>query len=74
MANKKKYKKTYILLHRGRSKDKGCIVFGRYRVGAKNKKDALTLLKNEIGKHCNIEVYYEEKSNLLEVGSIIKEV
>lgn len=73
MASKTKRSKTYIVHHRGHSQHGGYTTLGRYRVGAKNEKEAEMYLRNKIGKHHKVRVYYEEKEKLLSNGVVIKE-
>ncbi|PGT89907.1 hypothetical protein [Bacillus thuringiensis] len=70
---RKKNGKTYIVHHRGRASHGGFTVLGRYRVGAKSEKDAEDLLRQEIGKHHKVAVYYETKANLLPIGMVVRE-
>lgn len=70
---RKKNGKTYIVHHRGRASHGGFTVLGRYRVGAKSEKNAEDLLRQEIGKHCNVKVYYEKKEDLLPIGRVVRE-
>lgn len=72
MASKPK-QRTFIVLHRGQSEHGIFTTLGRYRVGARNEKEAEDLVKAEVGKHIKVKVYYEEKRNLLSHGLVIKE-
>lgn len=72
MASKPK-SKTYIVHHRGQASHGGYTVLGRYKIGARNEKEAEEFLRKEVGKHAKVKVYYEEKKNLVSHGTIIKE-
>ena len=72
MANKK-LSNTYIVHHRGKSAERGCCVYGRYKVGAKHEEEAESLLKEIVGKHAKVKVYYQDKTGLMTRGSIVKE-
>lgn len=73
MASKPKRSKTYIIHHRGQANHGGYTVLGRYRIGAKNEKEAEELLRGKVGKHAKVKVYYEEKEKLVSHGIIIRE-
>jgi len=73
MASKPKNVKTYIVHHRGQASHGGYTILGRYRIGAKNEKQAEDLLRDVVGKHAKVKVYYEETKNLLAHGVIVKE-
>lgn len=68
MSSKVKDCKAYIVHH---NSYKRCI--GRYCVGAKNEKEAEEFLRNEIGKHEKVKVYYEDKNRYMPYGMVIKE-
>lgn len=70
MASKPKTK-DFIVHHRAKTKSKGCTVLGRYLIGAKNAKEAEDILKNHIGKHCNVTVYHECKESELKHGEVV---
>jgi hypothetical protein len=72
MASKPKTK-NYIVHHRGQAHHGGYTVLGRYKVGARNEKEAEDLLKEVVGKHAKVKVYYEVKNILLSHGVVIKE-
>lgn len=57
--------KTYIVHHRV-----GSIVRGRYRIGARNVKEAEQLLRNKLGKHITAKVYYEDNSRKTPHGTV----
>lgn len=40
----------------------GATTMGRFRVGAKNEKEAEQLVRDKVGKHIKCNVYYEEKN------------
>lgn len=67
MASKAKIK-NYIVHHNGY-----CRCLGRYRIGAKNEKEAESLLRNLVGKHEKVRVYFELNTITLKRGEIIKE-
>ncbi|MEK3955647.1 MULTISPECIES: hypothetical protein [unclassified Psychrobacillus] len=71
MASKPK-EKAYILHHRGRTDSGGCMVLGRYKVGARNEKEAVALVKVVVGKHAKIRVYYEDKNSFMSHGIVVK--
>lgn len=70
MSNKLKCK-TFIVHQNGTYGQP--TVIGRFRVGAKNEKDAERILRLKIGKHTKVRTYYEEKKDLLPYGVVIKE-
>lgn len=70
MASKPK-SKTFIVHQNGNYKQP--TVIGRYKVGARDKKEAESLLREVIGKHTKVRVYYEEKVKLVPHGTVIKE-
>lgn len=73
MSNKKPAN-TYIVQHRGKSAERGCTVFGRYKVGAKNEKEAEALLREVVGKHAKVKVYYQVKNGVIvSRGTVLKE-
>ena len=49
--------KTYIILEIGPYGSRKTII-GRYKVGAKNEKEALVLIKSKYGKHKAFNIYY----------------
>lgn len=65
--------KTFIVHHRGQAHHGGYTVLGRYRVGARNEKEAIELVRKEVGKHAKVRVYYEEKSKMLSHGIVVRE-
>lgn len=86
MASKVKNYNHYIVLQRGKTKDRGCTTLGRYIVAAKNKKEAVQFVKDKFGKHINVSVYYKildwdvenyvkirYKRNKLDYKEVIKE-
>jgi hypothetical protein len=72
MSSKPK-SKTYIVHHRGQAHHGGYTVLGRYKIGARNVKEAESLLRTVVGKHAKVAVYYEETKSLVSHGTIIKE-
>lgn len=73
MASKPK-SKTYIVLHKQSSGGGRCnIGLGRYRIGARNPNEAEKLLRDKVGKHAKVYVYYEEKneSKFLAHGTVV---
>jgi hypothetical protein len=71
MSSKPKTK-IFIVHHRGRTKNGGCIVLDRYLVGARNEKEAEELLRKSIGKYTKVSAYCQAKENTLSQGIIIK--
>lgn len=66
--------KTYVVHHRGRADHGGFTVLGRYLVGAKNQKEAEQLLRDTLGKHVKVAVYYEVKEGpKLKYKQVIKD-
>lgn len=65
--------KTYIVHHRGQTNHGGYTVLGRYKIGARNEKEAEDLLRKEVGKHSKVKVYYEEWKSAVPHGIVIKE-
>lgn len=72
MSSKPK-EKTYIVHHRGQANHGGYTVLGRYKVGARNEKEAESLLRKVVGKHAKVVVYYENQKDLVSHGTVIKE-
>ena len=72
MASKPK-SKTYIVHHRGQAHHGGYTVLGRYKVGARNEKEAEELLRGVVGKHAKVKVYYEDKKSSISHGMVIRE-
>ncbi|WCK57389.1 hypothetical protein PP175_25315 (plasmid) [Aneurinibacillus sp. Ricciae_BoGa-3] len=72
MASKPK-SRTYIMHHRGRAQHGGFTVLGRYKVGARNEKEAETFLREVVGKHAKVSVYYEETIDLVHHRSVIQQ-
>ncbi|PER55857.1 hypothetical protein CN495_08890 [Bacillus thuringiensis] len=70
---RKKGVQTFIVHHRGRASHGGFTVIGRYRVGAKNEKNAEELLREEIGKHNKVSTYYADGKNDLKYGEVVRE-
>ncbi len=64
MSSKVKHSKTYVVHHRGRSAARGCVIFGRYRVGARSEREAMVLLRRVVGKHSKVNVYFEVREEL----------
>lgn len=73
MSSKPKRTKTFIVHHRGQASHGGYTVLGRYKVGAKSKEQAEELLRQEVGKHCKVKVYYEDKDGVMPHGVVIRE-
>ena len=73
MASKPKGVKTFIVHHRGQTHHGGYTVLGSYKVGAKNEKEAEDFLREVVGKHAKVKVYYEEKKNLVPHKAVIRE-
>lgn len=72
MASKPK-SKTFIVQHRGRIQN-SCMILGSYIVGARNAQEAEELLRNVIGKHAKVKVYYEDKNKVVPHGSVERRV
>lgn len=72
MASKPK-SNTYIVHHRGHTRDGGYTVLGRYKVGARNEKEAEDFLRKIVGKHTKVKVYYKDESSNIPHGTVIKE-
>lgn len=72
MASKPKAK-TFIVHHRGQAQHGGFTILGRYQVGARNEKEAESLLREVVGKHAKVKVYYEDKTKRISHGIVIKE-
>ncbi|MGX5609931.1 hypothetical protein ACWKTZ_26540 [Bacillus cereus] len=72
MASKPKAK-TYIVHHRGQASHGGYTVLGRYKIGARNEKEAENFLKEVVGKHDKVKVYYEDKKEIVSHGIVIRE-
>jgi hypothetical protein len=49
-------------------------VVRRYRVGARNEAEAEQLLRNRLGKHVQVKVYYKHQDVTLLHGTIIDDV
>jgi hypothetical protein len=65
--------KTYIMHHRGQAEHGGYTILGRYKVGARNRKEAEELLRGVVGKHAKVRVYFEDKTSSVVHGTIVKE-
>lgn len=72
MASKPKAK-TFIVHHRGQAQHGGYTVLGRYQVGARNEKEAESLLRKVVGKHAKVHVYYEDKGKQIPHGIVVRE-
>ncbi|ADO59992.1 hypothetical protein SKN87_26240 (plasmid) [Paenibacillus polymyxa] len=72
MSSKPKTK-TYIVHHRGQVIHGGYTVLGRYKIGARNEKEAKQFLREKVGKHTKVKVYYEDKNSVVSHGSVVKE-
>jgi 2'-5' RNA ligase len=64
--------KTFIMHHIGSFRQP--TVRGRYKVGARNEKEAEELLRSVLGKHTSVRVYYEEKEALVPHGTVMDDV
>lgn len=73
MASSPKNVKAFIVLHKGMTYHSGCTTLGRYCVGAKNEKEAEQFVRDEIGKHHKVRVYYEDKNRFMPYGMVIRE-
>lgn len=73
MASKPKCK-TYIVLHRGQASHGGYTTLGRYIVGARNEKEAESLLRGSVGKHAKVSVYYEDKHKKVSHGTVTRDI
>lgn len=73
MASKPKAK-TYIVHHRGRGPLGTCMVHGRYKVGARNEKEAEDLLRQVVGKHAKVKVYYRDDKKYVPHGHVSKDI
>lgn len=71
MSSKPKNIKTYIVLQSGCHNQPRTIA--RFRVGARNEKEAIELVKKEIGNHASLKVYYEDKDKFTTHGIVICE-
>jgi hypothetical protein len=69
MASKVKNSKVYIVLQGGNYGQPTTI--GRYRVGAKNEREAEEILRNHLGKHIKARTYYEVKDAFMPHGMVI---
>lgn len=72
MASKPKNVRVFIVHHNGR-KNGGCVCLGRYKIGARNETEAETLLREVVGKHAKVKVYYEDLKSYMPYGNVIKE-
>jgi len=68
MASKPKGSKTFIVHHRASN-----TIVGRYKVGAKNEKEAESFLRVHVGKHAKVKVYYEETKSLVPHKTVLRE-
>lgn len=71
MASKPK-SKTFIVHHRGQTNSGGFMVLGRYKIGARNPKEAEDLLRAVVGKHVKVKVYYEDKTRAMPHGVVTR--
>jgi len=60
--------RTFIVHHRV-----GSMVHGRYKIGARNAKEAESLLRKQLGKHITAKMYFEKFDDPIPYGTIIKE-
>lgn len=69
---RKSYKKTYLIHENGNYKQP--TIVNVYRVGAKNQKEAISLMKQKVGKHKSFRISYEVtlESDLLPQGKIVQ--
>lgn len=76
MSSKPKTK-TYIVLHFSGSTPNGNhtnIATGRYRVGARNEKEAEELTRTKVGKFARCRVYYQDKYNDMKHGQVENDI
>jgi 2'-5' RNA ligase len=71
MSSKPK-SKTFIMHEMGSFRQ--LTVKGRYKVGARNEKEAEELLRSVLGKPTSVRVYYEEKGALVPHGTVMNDV
>lgn len=73
MTSKPKLARTFVVHHRGQMPHGGYTAVARYRVGARNEKDAIKFVKEVAGKHRKLVVSYEVKDRLLPQGMVLEE-
>lgn len=73
MASKPKNINEYIVLRRAKTKKYGCTVIGRYRVCAKNEKEAIEIAGENIGKHCKLDSFQAREKEGLKYREFIIE-
>lgn len=69
--------KTYIVLHFSGSTPNGNhtnIATGRYRVGARNEKEAEEFLRKKVGKHTRCRVYYQDDINDMAYAQVVDDI
>ena len=71
MSSKPK-SKVYIVLQGGNFGQPRTI--GRYRVGARNEREAEEILRDHLGKHIKARTYYEVKDAFMPHGMVIDDL
>ena len=66
MSSKPKNKNFIVLEIAPYNKKRFGTISGRYRVGARNEKEVLEIIKKKFGKHKAFTVYYEDKKVIVE--------
>lgn len=72
MSSQVKRWKTYVM-HSGSRYTYSRHPLERWRVGARDEKEAMALLRGVVGKHVKVRIYYEEKEKLLPHGVVVKD-
>lgn len=72
MASKPKTK-TYYVLHRGMCSLGYYTRLAGYRVGARNEKEAITLVKEVAGKHAKLKAHLSNHGESVSHGEVIEE-
>lgn len=66
--------KTYIVLERKTTKGTMSTTIGRYKVGAKDEKEALKIIREKLGKLRKFNVYYQAEQNTMKYKEVVKEI
>lgn len=74
MSSKPKNKNFIILEVVPYNKKRFGTICGRHRVGARNEKEVLEIIKKKLGKHKAFTVYYEDKKVIVEHGQAVKDI
>ena len=74
MTSKTKNKNFIIVEVAPYNKKRYGTISGRYRVSARNEKEALEIIKKKLGKHRSFTIYYEDKKVIVKHGQAVKDI